>query len=193
MTKILGFAAGIAALAGMTFTPAAANVVTLGDAAQIECNDDDDATVGCLGVVGGTVEDDGMMGSLDNTAPFTADLYDLDNNSEATQAAALNALVGTSFSGTDGVRTETGGQEMFSFTTLAAWVVIKLGAGVAFIQNTTGGALDIDFSAIEGQGGGISNYTEFGRAKIIPLPGSLWLLIAGLAGLGVAARQRKKA
>lgn len=182
---------GLAALAGMAFVPAAANVVTLGSAAEIECNDDDDATVGCLGIVGGTVADDGMAGSLDDTAPFTADLYDLDNNSEATQALALNALAGTSFDGSDGVRTEVGDQETFTFTTLAEWVVLKLGAGVAFIQNTTGGALDIDFSAFAGEGGGLGNYTEFGSVEAIPVPGALWLMAAGIAGLGFANRRKK--
>lgn len=196
--KLPGFAAGAAVLAAMAIAPAAANTVTLGGAAEIECNDASDATIACLGIVGGSLEvtnpgnqvTGGTAGSLDDTAPFTADLYDIGNSSEANEATALNTLAGTSFSGSDGMKTETGGQETFGFTTLAQWVVIKLGAGTAFIQNTSGGALDIDFSAFAGTGGGISHITEFG---VIPIPGALWLMVAGLAGLGFASRRKKSA
>ncbi len=192
---------GATAFAAMAFAPAAANVVTLGPS-EIECNDDNDATVDCLGMTGGSLilssnmVTGGTAGSLDIAAPFIADLYGIGSNSEANEAAALNVLAGTSFTGADGSRTDAGGVDVLSFTTFAEWVVIKMGAGTVFIKNTTGGgmALEIDFSKFSGAAGaagGFSHYTEFGAA--VPIPGAIWLMGAGLAGLGFAGRRKKQA
>lgn len=194
-------AAGVAAMTLMAGS-AFANTVTLGGAAEIECNDDNDATVGCLGMTGGSLTTSmnmvtgGTAGTLDNTSPFTADVYSIGSNSEANEIAALNVLAGTSFTAADANRVMAGdvssdGGMTASFTTLAEWVILKVGAGTIFIQNTTGGAmaLNIDFSQI-GMAGGLSHYTEVGQ---IPIPGALWLMGAGLAGLGFASRRKKAA
>lgn len=195
MKRLLGVVA-LAAIA-IAGSPAFANTVTLGSAGQILCNGASDAIVGCAGMTGGSLvvtnpgnqTTGGTAGVLDLTAPYSAVVYNPGNDSEANEIAALNILAGTSFSTTDATRTSTGGVSSLSFSTLAEWVIIKLGAGTLFIKNMTGGAmaLNIDFSQI-GPAGGISHYTEVGE---IPLPAALWLMGAGLAGLGFAGRRKK--
>lgn len=80
-----------------------------------------------------------------------------------------------------------------TFSTVAAWIGLKLGAGTFFLQNTSGPVtLLITFlkaSGPAGAGGGFSHYTEFGNA--VPIPGAIWLMGAGLAGLGFANRKKK--
>lgn len=204
MKKFIGAMAAATAFAGMAMAPAMANTITFVEGgttnvAQIDCNDDDDMTVDCLGIVGGSLTvvmnavTGGTMGMLDASAPFTAEVYDIGNNNESNEAAALNALAGTSFTGADATRTDAGGVGMLNFSTMAEWIVIATGAGQIFIHNETGGAmaLNIDFSQFAGTGGGLSHYTEFGT--VVPVPGALWLMGAGLAGLGFASRKKRKA
>lgn len=199
LTKLA--AAGAAAFA-LSVGSAVANTVTLGGAAAIECNDDDDLTVGCLGMTGGSLSlsmnmvTGGTPGTLDDMSPFSAEIYTIGANSEENEIAALNVLAGASFTVADAVRTMAGdvssdGGMTASFSTLAQWVILKVGAGTIFIKNTTGGAmaLNIDFSQI-GMAGGLSHYTEVGQ---IPIPAAIWLMGAGLAGLGFASRRKKAA
>jgi hypothetical protein len=113
-------------------------------------------------------------------------------------ADRLNTLAGTSFAGTGGPFdgnqiTVNGGSDASpdsTFMSLALWIVMKIGNDVIFIRNNTPGQLTIAYDSTPGQGSGLSNYSEFGNA--IPVPGALWLMGAGLAGLGFA-RSRKKA
>lgn len=179
---------GMAALIAMA-APAFANPITVGGGiATVTC------TPSCAGITGGSLTST-SQGSATGTAGAlsgsSADLYDVSPDNPATEAAALNVLAGTSF--TAGVQTDTGGVDSLSFTTTAAWIVLKLGAGTFFLQNTSGAiTLTIDFlkaSGPAGAGGGFSHYTEFGNA--IPIPGALWLMGAGLAGLGFANRRKK--
>lgn len=200
MKRILRIAAAGAAMFAFSAGSAFANTVTFsGGSAQIECNDANDAVVDCLGIVGGSLTlsmnmvTGGTAGSLDNTAPFSADVYNIGANNEANEIAALNVLAGTSFTTDDITTTDGGGVSALSFTTFAEWVIIKVGAGLVFIQNTTGGAmeLNVDFSQL-GMAGGISHYAEVGGVEV-PIPGALWLMGAGLAGLGFAGRKKRKA
>lgn len=198
MKKLIFAAASV--LGAVVMTPAHANVVTIGPStAQIACQDTDDLTIDCVGMTGGSLTvvmnetTGGTAGSLDNSSPFTADLYDPGKDSEANEIAALNVLAGTSYVEGDAVRTDAGGVSALSFSSLAEWVIIKMGAGTVFIKNVSPGimALNIDFSQL-GSAGGISHYTEVGFSQV-PVPGAIWLMGAGLAGLGFAGRKKKAA
>jgi hypothetical protein len=186
LIKSIGVAA--AALFALA-APAFASTLTIGGGiATVTC------TPSCAGIIGGSITSTsqgmatGTLGSLDGS---NADLYAISPNNPATEAAALNVLAGTSF--TTGVQTDAGGVNSLSFTTTAAWIMLKLGAGTFFLQNTSGAiTLMIDYlkaSGPAGAGGGFSHYTEFGNA--IPIPGAIWLMAAGLAGLGFANRRKK--
>ena len=89
--------------------------------------------------------------------------------------------------GTDGVR---GRANAFPMT---AEVALKLGEGTFFLKNTAGPVtLTITYlkaTGPDGAGGGLSNITEFGGNEI-PVPGAIWLMGAGLAGLGFARRKK---
>lgn len=169
--------------------PAFANAITVGGGiASVDCSPS------CAGITGGSITSTsqgmatGTPGTLDGS---NADLYSISPNDPATEAAALNVLAGTSF--TTGVQTDAGGVNTLTFSTTAAWIMLKLGAGTFFLQNTAGPVtLFITYlkaSGPAGAGGGFSHYTEFGNA--IPIPGALWLMGAGLAGLGFANRRKK--
>lgn len=184
--KSIGVAA--AALFAMA-TPAFANTIIVGGGiASVTC------TPSCNGIIGGSITSSsqgtatGTAGSLDGAS---ADLYSYSPSDPATEAAALNVLAGTSFS--TGVQTDAGGVNSLSFSTVAAWIGLKLGAGTFFLQNTAGPVtLLITYlkaTGPAGAGGGFSHYTEFGNA--VPIPGALWLMGAGLAGLGFAKRKKK--
>lgn len=201
MKSLISILAASALASVSMFGAASANVVNLSGVAEIECNDADDATVGCLGIVGGSLivtnpgnqVTGGTAGSLDDTAPFTADVFGIGNNSEGNEATALNILAGTSFSAADATRTDTGGAGAIVFSTFAEYLVIATGAGQFFLRNTSGGELTIDFAQFAGQGGGLSHFTEFGLVSEVPLPAAAWLMIAGIGGLGFAGRKKKSA
>jgi hypothetical protein len=182
----------IAALAAGAFlsTAANANLITVsGTSHSLTCNG---ATAGqCQGMVGGSLTvsgnavTGGSAGSFSNTL---ADLYSIGKSDEANEAAALNVLAGTNFTGTDGVRTPGSGGDM-TFSTLALYVVMKLGNEWIFIKNLTGGSLTVAYDAVGGGGFGLSHFTEFGAPQV-PLPAAVWLMGAGLAGLGAASRRK---
>ena len=178
--------AGAFALGILASTASAGVLTNGGGTATVNC------TPSCEGVTGGSIAPP-VLGSLSLVA---ADLYAVSPNNEATEAAALNALVGTSFVGTDGSKTDAGGVDSLSFATVAEWIVLKLGAGTFFLHNTSGPVqLDIDYvkaGGSAGAGGGLSHYTEFGTSEI-PLPAAAWLMIAGIGGLGFASRKKKAA
>lgn len=146
-------------------------------------NKKSDCTPSCVGIIGGT------LGSLSGTA---ADLYNYNPSDAATEADALNVLAGTNFA--TGIQTDAGGVNTLTFSTVAQWIGLKLGAGTFFLNNTSGPVkLFITYlksAGRAGAGGGFSHYTEFG-ANPIPVPGALWLMGAGLAGLGFANRKKK--
>ena len=186
MIKSLGVAA--AALFAIA-APAFANTLVVGGGiATVTCSPS------CAGITGGSITSSsqgaatGTPGSLDTA---NADLYGFSPSDPATEAAALNVLAGTGFS--TGVQTDAGGVNSLTFSTVAAWLSLKVGAGTFFLQNTAGPVtLFITFlqaGGPAGAGGGFSHYTEFGNA--IPIPGALWLMGAGIAGLGFARRKKK--
>lgn len=184
-SKIIA-AIAIAAGAGLFAQPAFANVITItGGAGTVTC------TASCEAFTGaGSPGEPTGLGVLSSTA---ADEYDGTPANPADEAARLNTLAGTSFVAGDATviagSSASGGNPDDSFVTLALFIVMKIGNMEIFIKNTSGGALTIDYDSFEGAGSGLSHYTEFGQ---VPLPGAMWLMGAGLAGLGFAARRKKK-
>lgn len=186
--KSIGVA--FAAVVAMAAQPALAAPLTIGGGiASVTCSPS------CAGIIGGSVNSSpsqgvtgGTPGSLSGSA---ADLYDFSPSDPINVAKALNALAGTSFA--TGVRTNTNGVDTLTFNTVAQWVALKLGEGTFFLKNTAGPVtLTITYlkaTGPDGAGGGLSNITEFGGNEI-PVPGAIWLMGAGLAGLGFARRKK---
>lgn len=179
----------IAAVAALSFgaaTAANANVITVDGTATVTC------TPSCKGIVGGSITDNpgpGLTGTLGSLSMMTADRYEFSPASAEEEALALNALAGTMF--TTGIRTnvDKSMDSIFSFTTSALWVALKLGSSTIFIMNDSGGSLMVDWDRKDLSGAGLSHITEFGET-VIPVPGALWLMGAGLAGLGFTRRRK---
>lgn len=176
--------AAAAAMSVAGIATASANVITIGGAATVTC------TPSCQAIVGGTIVDNpgpGLTGTAGSLSSTIGDRYDFSPSNPTEEALALNVLAGTSFA--PGTQTDTGGVGSFSFTTTAAWIALKLGSGTVFIFNAVG-ALDITYAANRLAGGGLSHYTEFGESDVVPVPGAIWLMGAGLAGIGFARRRQ---
>ncbi len=192
MKKILAAALSGAMALAASIGVASANTITInGGIGTVTCNG---AAVGaCEAVFGGSliVTNPGNQvtgGSLGSLSATMADAYGIGNASKANEATAFNTLAGTSFLEADA--TKTGDDPSPSFTTLSDYFLLKLGSMTVFLKNTSGGPLDVVYSSNPGQGAGLSHYTEFGE---IPIPGAIWLMGIGLAGLGVARRKTKAA
>ncbi len=184
--RLLAFAAA-AALSFGAATAANANMITVGGTAMITC------TPSCQAIVGGTITDmpgPGLTGTLGMLSNMTADRYEFNPDSPEETALALNALAGTMFTTGDRTNVDDDDDSMFSFTTAALWIAMKLGNTQIFLFNNSGGELTIDWDRKGLRGAGLSNFTEFGETEVIPVPGALWLMGAGLAGLGFARRRK---
>jgi len=176
-------AAGAAAIAS-TFGIASANVITVaGSTATITCTASCEAFTFGAPALGAEPNELGILSGSD------AWYYDGTPSSESDEATRLNTLAGTSFSMADATRDET---PATSFSTLAAYVVLKLGNVGVYLKNTSGGMLNISY--VSAPSLGLSHYTEFGDVEVpeVPIPGAIWIMGMGLAGLG-AARRKKKA
>jgi len=189
--KSVGIA--LAAAFAVVAQPAAASTLTIGGGvATISCSPS------CAGIFGGSVTSAPSLGVTGGTpgalSGSVADLYSFSPANPASEAKALNVLAGTNF--TTGVQTDTGGVSSLKFSTVSSWIALKLGAGTFFINNTAGPVtLFITYmksAGNAGRGGGLSHITEFG-GSVVPVPGAVWLMGAGLAGLGFARRRKKTA
>lgn len=188
LVRTIGVAA--AALVALAAQPAFASTLTIGGGvATVSC------TPSCNGIIGGSVTSSpslgvtgGTAGSLSGTA---ASLYDFSPSDAANEAKALNILAGTNF--TSGVQTDMGGVASATFSTVASWISLKIGNSHFFLNNTAGPVtLFITYLQAAGKAGagaGLSHITEFGNE--VPIPGAIWLMGAGLAGLGAAGRRKK--
>lgn len=181
-----GFLISLIAVAAVSGA-ARANTITVAGGGSLTCNG---AAVGaCQAFTGaGGGASGGDPTGLGVLSSANADTYTGNPSSEANEAARLNTLAGTSFTGANGARTAGGGGSL-TFSTLAQYVVMKLGNVAIFVKNTSGGSLTIAYTSAAARG--LSHYTEFGTGNVVPLPGAAWLMIAGVAGL-VGAQRRKK-
>ena len=176
---------------------AQANVITILDVdfmstAEVDC-EAGAIDPACLGFIG----DDPY--SLSST---NAQIYDLGNASEGEETDFLNDLIAdisgaTAVSETDTERLDAGGVDSFSFSTDALWFAIKTGLGTSFFRNEGGPiVLDVVYTKNDGQSGGqgagISHVTVWNGDDTFEVaePGTLLLLGAGLAGLGLARRRK---
>jgi hypothetical protein len=173
-------ASAIAASAVLFAQPAFANVITIDSGtAQVTC------TLSCEAfTLGGSPGAPTGLGTLSGS---DADPYGLANSNPSTEVAALNTLAGTSFTTTDHNKVDVGGASTFSFMTFAEYFILKVGSVHTFFKNTAGNEVTVEYLQT-GSAGGLSHYSEVGQ---VPLPAALWLMGAGLAGLGFASRKNK--
>lgn len=187
--KSIGAVSAAAAFSIIAFASSAmANVITVGGVATVTC------TPSCSAIVGGSIVDSmgpgGLSGTMGSLSASLGDLYSFSPSNPAEEALALNVLAGTSFTSGDATENDAGGLGNVTFSTTAQWIVMKLGtAGTFFLFNPVG-TLQVAYAKNGLMGGGLSHYTEFGTAPPIPVPAALWLMGAGLAGLGFARRKK---
>ena len=188
LVKTIGVAA--AALVALAASSAYASTLTIGGGvATVSCSPS------CAGITGGSVISSSSLGVTGGTAgslsATSASLYDFSPSDPVNEAKALNILAGTNF--TSGVQTDMFGASTATFSTVASWISLKIGSLHFFLNNNAGPVtLFITYlqsSGRAGAGGGLSHITEFGNE--VPIPGALWLMGAGLAGLGAAGRRKK--
>ncbi len=184
--RFVGLVAAAAALSFAAVTSASANVITVDGTATVTC------TPSCQAIVGGTITDmvgPGLTGTPGMLSNMTADRYSFNPDNPEETALALNALAGTSFM--TGARTNVDDDDdsLFSFTTSALWIALKLANTQIFLFNNSGGELTIEWDRNGLRAAGLSNFTEFGET-VIPVPGAIWLMGAGLAGLGFTRRRK---
>lgn len=181
-------AAAIVASAALLATPAFANVITVGGGpATVTC------TPSCEAFTGGSPDGNGDPTAQGVLSASAADLYDGVPSNESDEAAKLSILVTGStglFTGTDGDKSAENPSP--SFSSFAEYIVFKVGNDRIYLKNTSFGEVQIAYALNGATGLGLSHYTEFGET-VIPVPGALWLMGAGLAGLGFGARRKKKA
>lgn len=189
--RTVGIAA--AAFVCMAAQSASASVLSIGGGvASVTC------TPSCAGIIGGSVVSSPSLGVTGGTAGAlsgtSAGLYDFSPTDPANEAKALNVLAGTNFS--TGVQTDMGGVSSVTFSTIAQWIGLKIGNSHFFLQNNSGPiTLLITYLKSDGRigaGAGLSHITEFGSSEV-PAPGAIWLMGAGIAGMGFASRKKKPA
>lgn len=187
-------ACALAATVAASIGAASANVINIADSGGvITCTGtlDPACEAFAFGASGGLGTEPDGAGTLIDGNPNTevAWYYDGQPSSETDEANRLNILTGgaTSFTMADATRDES---PSLSFSTFAEYIVLKLGNMAVFLKNTSGGELTITLSDL-GRGFGLSHVTEFGEVDPIPIPGAVWLMLAGIAGLGAASRKKK--
>ncbi len=185
MNKILVTALSGAMAFAASIGIATANTITIaGGLGTIDCSTSCEAFTLGAPALGAEPNAMGILSISD------AWFYDGQPASESAEADRLSILISGAtgvFSGADGLKT-IGNSGSMMFSSLAEYVMLKIGNDSVFIRNTSGGMLSVDFTSFAGAGSGLSHYTEFGE---VPIPGAIWLMGIGLAGLGAARRKAK--
>lgn len=131
-------------------------------------------------------------------------IFQIGNSSERNEAAFLNTLLDNPpdpFDKDDVIKTENSGENRNYFVN-SRYFSVKLGAGHAYFVNDEGERIYVVYakkSGKDGRKGGLSHESQYGGLDgdenlppAIPLPPSVTLLLAGLAGLGGVARLRRR-
>jgi hypothetical protein len=158
----------------------------------------------CQGITGGSLTvsgspseiTGGTSGSLSST---NADLYDLPNSNESTEAQALDILLDglddNDWVGSDGAKTDAGGIDTLSFTSTAGYIAFAIGGGQLdgkhfFLGLGSPGLVNLVYNKNGQTGGGFSHYTEFGVSPV-PVPAAIWLFGTALIGfIGISRRTK---
>ena len=113
------------------------------------------------------------------------------NSGDANEAAWVNSVLGTSFTGTDvGADYQDNGNP---FTTAALYVIMKIGNSPDYllISNDSGVVQTYSFFQAAGSKGELSHSFGLGTpVSTVPLPATGLLLVAGLGGLAALRRKR---
>ncbi|MFN3262937.1 MAG: VPLPA-CTERM sorting domain-containing protein [Pikeienuella sp.] len=173
--------------AGAFAPPASAAPLTFYDDAALETGAQ--FTLDCAGC-------EALIAEFGVYDPVKGQMFTVSPPNDANEAAfvSANTLPLETFVGAD--KTDMGGVESVTFSSMAAYILFKIGGGqdmsVALIRNISGGEIDITFTKLAGSNG-LSHINEFGTSTAVPLPAAGWLLLTGLAGLGFAAKRRRAA
>ena len=184
----------ITAAAAMTamFGAASANVITIaGNNGTITCTDPDAPVTepACAAFTLGAPALGAEPNAIGVLSTTDAWYYDGTPSNPTDERNRISILL----TGSPGNYTESGTKDETSppsmFTTTAEYIVLKLGNESVFIANLTGGLLTINISGLTSSFG-LSHVSEYG---VVPVPGAIWLMMAGLAGLGFSTRKKKVA
>jgi hypothetical protein len=182
--------AGLAAGFALSALPAAANTIQIGTtAATITCSVTCTAFIGAGGVDTPPSVEDTPTGPGTQSST-KAQLYDGTPASQTAERARLADLLGLADATTLGNRTELGA--IAAFNSGAQYIVLKIGQNDVFIVNTSGGSQSFTYNQNGAQALGLSGVNTYLTAAV-PVPAAVWLMGAGLAGLGFAGRRKKSA
>lgn len=143
-----------------------------------------------------------------------ADLFDLPNAGDATEVDFVDAVMAKLFKPkfTTAVAKVLGTGGDLSFTSSAAYLLVKLGSGpnYALVKNTSQAKQSYAWAGAAGMGAGLSHYVEFGSVcqtgdsdcdgvidpvlpppPAVPVPAAGLLLATALGGLTALRRRRR--
>jgi len=160
------------------------------DRGQLTCS------LGCSGLTSSLVSGpyDANVPNVTTQAGFSsvaADLFYLGNNSDASELAFVNAVLHPDVAA--GTRTDTFGVSSYTFTSSALYLLLKIGTSpdMALIWNSSGQAQTYSYLGFQGEGAGLSHFTEYGGPTSVPEPETLLLLAPGVLALALRLRRRR--